>query len=138
MRRENPRSRGAGRLPGDDGSIADCREEQAVLVTYVLDGTSDAAVEETGVQTLAESVAQAIEGSRTGELDGFQTRPGSLTLFAYGDDAERLWQSMEPVVTTFAHGPVHVTIRYGWFGAPARTMRLRARSPRTRPGASVS
>jgi hypothetical protein len=124
MYRADLRIPGAGLVPTDDPSIAGCREEQAVLVTYLLDGTPDVEIEQSDISSLSDAVERAIEGANAGELDGFQTTPHSLTLFAYGVDAERLWRAMELAVSEFTPRPVHVTIRYGWFGAPARTLRL--------------
>ena len=47
-----------------------------------------------------------------------------MTVLAYGEDAERLWASMEGAVRTFPCRPADVTLRYGLVGAPDRILEL--------------
>jgi hypothetical protein len=47
-----------------------------------------------------------------------------VTVLAYGEDAERLWASMEGAVRTFPCRPAEVTLRYGLVGAPDRMLTL--------------
>jgi hypothetical protein len=115
-------------MPARTARVVSCTsdeqdEEQAVLVTFphAVGRKVGAPVD---VTELTDAVGRAVEVAGTGVLDGAQTRAGSLTLFAYGRDADQLWRSMEPAVRAFPFRPAHVVIRYGWFGAPDRTVQL--------------
>lgn len=99
------------------------RSEEAVLVTYHLpDGVDPRQFAD--VPVLDEALDRAVRAQHTGELEGLQPGPGTLTVLAYGDDADRLWSSMEPVARTFPCRPASVTLRYGLVGAPDRTVAL--------------
>jgi len=117
-RRHEPTATTADTFPGSEP------EEQAVLVTFALpDGPAhDAVIEK--VDVLATSVAHAIARDRVGQFAGVQRRAGAMTLFTYGAVAERLWRSIRPIVVDFPPRPAHVVLRYGWFGAPGRTLEL--------------
>jgi hypothetical protein len=99
------------------------RSEEAVLVTFRV----PAGLDPTGLPelpVLEDTVGQTLREHRTGELEGVQRGPGTLTVLAYGADAERLWTSMEHAVRAFPCRPAEVTLRYGLVGAPDRTLPL--------------
>jgi hypothetical protein len=96
------------------------RCEEAVLVTFHAPRPAQAP----DFSALEESVHQLLREQRTGELEGIQRGPGRVTMLAYGEDAERLWASMETAVRTFPCRPAEVTLRYGLFGAPDRMLAL--------------
>jgi len=99
-------------------------EEQAVLVRYDLPGDRVVTPLRLDVDALVDSLEQTLVHHRVGVLDGVQRRRNALTVFAYGADAERLWRSIAPVLVGFPQRPTRVTLRYGWFGAPERTVAL--------------
>ena len=103
---------GRNPAPGEE------RCEEAVLVTF------RAARPAPDFTALEEAVDQALQENRTGELEGIQRGPGTVTVLAYGEDAERLWASMEGAVRTFPCRPADVTLRYGLVGAPDRILEL--------------
>jgi hypothetical protein len=113
------------RLPGalSRGERPTRREEEAVLVTYRLPAGLEPSLA-ADVPALEDCVERALEGRHAGELEGVQPGPGTLTVLAYGSDAERLWASIEPAVRTFPCRPAQVTLRYGLVGAPDRTLAL--------------
>jgi hypothetical protein len=94
-----------------------------VLVTYRVAADLDPALV-CDLPVLEESVDRALRAGRTGELEGVQPGPGTLTVLAYGSDADRLWASIEAAVRTFPCRPAQVTLRYGLLGAPDRTLSL--------------
>jgi hypothetical protein len=96
------------------------RYEEAVLVTFRAPRPAQAP----DFSALEEAVGRALREARTGELEGIQRGPGTVTVLAYGEDAERLWASMEGAVRTFPCRPADVTLRYGLVGAPDRTLEL--------------
>lgn len=96
------------------------RCEEAVLVTFRAPRSAPAP----DFSDLEEAVDQALRADRTGELEGIQRGPGTVTVLAYGEDAERLWASMEGAVRTFPCRPAGVTLRYGLVGAPDRMLEL--------------
>lgn len=106
----------AGRHPAPDEE----RCEEAVLVTFRAPRPAPAP----DFSTLEDAVDRALREHRTGELEGIQRGPGTVTVLAYGEDAERLWASMEGAVRTFPCRPADVTLRYGPVGAPDRTLEL--------------
>jgi hypothetical protein len=99
------------------------REEEAVLVTYRLPAGLDPSLAPE-VPVLERSVERALRTRHTGELEGLQPGPGTLTVLAYGSDADRLWASIEAAARTFPCRPARVTLRYGLVGAPDRTLPL--------------
>jgi len=112
-------------LPGavSGGARPAAHEEEAVLVTYRLpEGLDPSLAPE--VPALEESVERALRTRGTGELEGLQPGPGTLTVLAYGSDADRLWTSIEAAARTFPCRPARVTLRYGLVGAPDRTLPL--------------
>lgn len=100
------------------------REEQAVLVTWERAGGHTQVPGGLDLPVLEERVERALRLSRVGELDGVQPGPGTLTLLAYGDDADRLWRALGPALRDVAPPPTTVTLRYGYVGAPDRTIRV--------------
>ena len=105
---------------GRHPSSGEERCEEAVLVTFHAPRHAPAP----DFSALEEAVDQVLREEETGELEGIQPGPGTVTVLAYGEDAERLWASMEGAVRTFPCRPAEVTLRYGLFGAPDRMLAL--------------
>ncbi|MGY1708745.1 hypothetical protein ACI8AC_04465 [Geodermatophilus sp. SYSU D00758] len=112
--------------PACGAEVAGEQQEQAVLVTFAVEhpvpwprrtAGADPALEE-----LEDTVDRALCAAGVGELDGLQIRGTSVSLFAYGPDAERIWEAVRPAVLRYPHRSGTVTLRYGWCGAPTRSL----------------
>ena len=68
---------------------------------------------------------EAIDTAGVGEFDGNLMGPGEVELYAYGPDADALFEVMEPILHSV---PVkegsYVTKRYGEAGEDAREVRV--------------
>ncbi len=99
--------------------------DQAVLV--YLDGTGlpDEVYERCDVATIEDMLAEALAREGTGEFDGNEFGPGEVTLFMYGEDAERLFATVGPVLRSYplCQG-ARVVIRHGGPGAAQREIIL--------------
>ena len=115
-----------GGLAGGTATATDPRErrdegaEEAVLVTFAVPDPGSAPE----LAALQEAVDRALWEARTGELEAVQPGPGRVTVLAYGTDAERLWESIQPVVRAFPYRPAEATLRFGPIGAPEATVAL--------------
>ncbi len=74
---------------------------------------------------LNERLYQEIARSGAGEFDGNEVGQDSATLFAYGPNADQLFQAIEPVLRSY---PVcrnaRVVIRHGGPGSPQTELKL--------------
>lgn len=99
--------------------------EQAVLV--YLDGFNlpDEVYESCDTSTIEDLLVPVLESTGVGEFDGTETGPGETCLFLYGPDAEKLFTTIEPILTEYplCQG-ARVVIRHGGPGAPQRELRL--------------
>jgi hypothetical protein len=80
--------------------------EQAVIATFVSD-------EEWDVYDVEDQLIEAIENSGAGEFDGNVMRPGEVVLYAYGPDANALFDAMEPILRAVPAREAHAIKRYG-------------------------
>jgi hypothetical protein len=57
------------------------------------------------------AMAAAVEEAGVGEVDGNEFGGGEAVLYAYGEDAEALFEVMEPFLRRLALRPAHVVLR---------------------------
>lgn len=99
--------------------------EEAVLV--YLDGTGlpDQIYQENDLSTLEDQLFEAIGAEQAGEFDGNEIGPDGTTLFAYGQDANRLFAAIEPVLRDYPLcRNARVVIRKGGPGAAQTEVRI--------------
>lgn len=88
-------------------------DEHAVIATFVSDERLD-------VFEIEDRLVEAIERAGVGEFDGNLLGPGEVVLYAYGPDADRLFEVMEPILRA-------VPAKEAWavkrFGPPAPATR---------------
>ena len=86
--------------------------EHAVVVKFDYIGSTDL----TPLYDLEKKLEAAITEAKVGEFDGNEvaTDGGDGTLYMYGPDADRLFETVRPVLgaCSFMHG-AHITLRYG-------------------------
>jgi hypothetical protein len=75
------------------------------------------------VYALEEQLASAIEVARAGEFEPPQfgrdeAGQNELVLSAYGPNADRLYEAMEPALRSFPARPAWVLLRYGSYDDP--------------------
>jgi hypothetical protein len=72
--------------------------EEAVLI--YLDGTGlpDQIYQEYDLSTLEDQLIEAIGVEHVGEFDGNEIGPDGTTLYLYGQDANRLFAAVEPIL----------------------------------------
>jgi len=97
--------------------------DHAVLVNFDYIGSRDL----TPLFDLEKKLEAAIDPARVGELDGNEvaTDGSDGTLYMYGPDADRLFETVKPVLEGchFMRG-ARVTLRYGSIGADQRQLIL--------------
>ena len=92
-------------------------QEQALLLRLRLP-ESQAGDETPTIVALEESIESALRQHRTGEFDGHDLRDGVWTLYLYGPDANRIFESIEEVVRRARLDPSsHAIMRFGGRGA---------------------
>ena len=93
--------------------------DHAVLIHISLqDGHAD-------LDEVEDRLADAVEAAGTGELDGDLIGEDDAVLYLYGPDADRLWDSIEPIVRSAGFGPgSHGIKRYGEPGATEERIEL--------------
>jgi hypothetical protein len=81
-------------------------EEHCVKICLKLSEEYGTADEVESIHELSDVFAAAIEENKSGEFDGDEFGGGECTLFMYGPDADRLFESIrEPLAASnFAHG----------------------------------
>ena len=67
--------------------------EQAVIAHLIPDVGDD-----WGVDLVEDPLIEAIEEAGVGEFDGNLLGPGEVELYAYGPDADVLFEAMEPIL----------------------------------------
>jgi hypothetical protein len=95
------------------------KNEEAVLIH--LDGTSlpDEVYREFDLSTLEDQLIEAITAHQAGEFDGNEIGDTETTLFAYGPDAKRLFEVIEPILRAYPLcRNARVVIRQGQPGSP--------------------
>ena len=92
-------------------------QEQALLLRLRLP-ESQAGNETPTIVALEESLESALRKHRAGEFDGHELRDGVWTLYLYGPDANRIYESISEVVREVRLDPSsHAVMRFGGRGA---------------------
>ncbi|GAA1262429.1 hypothetical protein GCM10009665_60110 [Kitasatospora nipponensis] len=103
-----------------DNTEAGTGAEQAVIARYRLAddgmGTQGQRATVRQAQTL---LAEAIERAEVGEFDGNEFGDGEVVLYAYGPDADALFDVMTPVLHDLPFRPAHIVLRYGSASNPS-------------------
>ena len=88
--------------------------EHAVVVRYPLTGEGFGEEHERqAVYDLGNRLTKAIEAAQAGDFDGHEFGGGEAILYAYGPDATRLFNAMEPLLRAFPARPAQATLRFG-------------------------
>ncbi|MFE0521284.1 hypothetical protein [Streptomyces sp. NPDC058954] len=89
-------------------------EEHAVIGHFRLagDGFGDADQRDL-LYKAAQVMATAVEGAGVGEVDGNEFGGGEAVVYAYGPDADDLFQVMEPTLRGLPFRPGYVVLRRG-------------------------
>ena len=99
---------------------------QGVVIELRLSGSGlGTKAEQQRVYKLEDALTTAISTRGVGEYDGNEFGNGSVTLYAYGPDADALWAAMKAPIKEF--GPSNgssVTLRYGSDNDPAAKERV--------------
>jgi hypothetical protein len=98
--------------------------EHAVIAKYRLTGGgfgSDS--ERAAVYEAQQKLREAIERAGVGEFDGNEFGGGTVTLYAYGPDADELFSVMSDGLRQLPFRPAHVVLRYGSATDPDATER---------------
>jgi hypothetical protein len=108
-------------------------QRQAVFVFIKLsDGEMGDESDDTAIYALEDRLNAVIEEHGVGELDGDEWGNGNCQLFMYGDDADKIFDVITPLLLSNEAPSVSYAIkRYGPPGAPERMVHLRANA---RPG----
>ncbi|HZN22132.1 MAG TPA: hypothetical protein VFB57_06210 [Gaiellaceae bacterium] len=85
--------------------------EQAVITTFVSDVEWD-------VADVEDRLIEAIEKAGVGEFDGNVMGPGEVVLYAYGPDADALFDVMAPILRAIPAREAFAIKRYGEAGDP--------------------
>jgi hypothetical protein len=88
--------------------------EHSLLVRIGLGEEFGSDEEQEAVLALADALAAILANSEAGEFDGYEFGNGEAALFAYGDDADALFDALEPLLrrSVAARGAL-ITKRYG-------------------------
>lgn len=62
---------------------------------------------------LEDALIAAFEAAGVGEFDGNEFGPGEAVIYAYGSDADALFETMEPHLRAFDARPAFCVLRYG-------------------------
>ena len=81
-------------------------DEQAVIATFVSDDEWD-------VYEVEDQLIEAIGKAGVGEFDGNLMGPGEVVLYAYGPDADALFEVMEPILRAVAAREAYAVKQYG-------------------------
>ncbi|MGW1211496.1 hypothetical protein ACWD5F_17890 [Streptomyces sp. NPDC002499] len=88
--------------------------EQAVIARYRLsDDRYGSPSERETIFDAGRAMAAAVEKAGVGEVDGNEFGGGEAVLYAYGADAEALFEVMEPILRGLPLRPAHVVLRQG-------------------------
>ncbi len=111
------------KLFGKESTPPPKRVDHAVLVNFDYIGTTDLTL----LLELETKLEAAISAAKVGEFDGNEvaTDGSDGTLYMYGPDADRLFDSVKPVLEgcPFMRG-ARITLRYGAPGANQRELVL--------------
>jgi len=88
--------------------------EQAVIAHYRLsDDQYGSPSEREAIFDAGRAMATAVEEAGLGEVDGNEFGGGEAVVYAYGPDAEALFEVMEPTLRGLPFRPAHVVLRQG-------------------------
>jgi hypothetical protein len=88
--------------------------EHAVIVHFKLsDDEHGTLAEREGVFALEDQLERAIQSMAVGEFDGNEFGGGEAVLYAYGPDADALFEAMEAPLRAFPSRPAFAILRYG-------------------------
>jgi len=94
--------------------------EHAVIAHFALSedefGTN---AERETILALEDRLIEAIADVNAGEFDGDEFGAGEVVLYAYGPDADQLFNAMEPQLRAFTARPAFCILRYGEASDPA-------------------
>jgi hypothetical protein len=110
---------------GESTVSPQAQAEQAVLIH--LNGTDldQAVYEENDLMTIEDLLIAKLDGTGLGEFDGNEVGEGGATLFLYGNDAEKLFTRIEPVLRDYPLcQKAKVIIRQGKPGSQQREVNL--------------
>jgi hypothetical protein len=97
----------------------DDNHREAVLVHFEISEPFDE------FWVLNERLFEELDNSDAGEFDGNEIGQGEATLFAYGPDAHRLFEVMEPILKRYSIcRDARVVLQKGDDGAPKSEFRL--------------
>jgi hypothetical protein len=103
----------------DVGETEDDSRRETVLIRFEMAGSPDEFWE------LNNRLFELLDSSDVGDFDGNEIGQGEATLFAYGQNSERLFRAMEPVLRSY---PIcrdaQVVFRRGDPGAPESEFKL--------------
>lgn len=81
-------------------------DQQAVIATFV-------SGDEWDVYDVEDQLVEAIGKAAVGEFDGNLIGPGEIVLYAYGPDADALFEVMEPILRAVPAQETYAIKRYG-------------------------
>lgn len=85
------------------------------VIAYLRPGAGD----DWSVDVVEDQLIEAIEEAGVGEFDGNLLGPGEVELYAYGPDADALFDVMEPILRGIGlEEGSHAVKRYGAVGDP--------------------
>lgn len=100
-RQKSPTSQGAAAAKEEIPSVSSQINNHCVLL-YVVgdDPLTDAQGKELDISTVEDMLIKAIDDARSGEFDGneFDLSKNAVTLYIYGPDADRLFESIRPAL----------------------------------------
>jgi hypothetical protein len=103
-------------------------QEQALLLRLCLP-ESETGDETPTIVALEESIESALRKHRAGEFDGHDLRDGVWTLYLYGPDANRIYESIAELLREVPLDPSsHAVMRFGGRGAREERIPLRRSS----------
>ncbi|MFD7706766.1 hypothetical protein [Streptomyces sp. NPDC059786] len=89
-------------------------EEQAVVAHLRLAGEQFGDADQRKLVYEAQrAMAAATEEADVGEVDGNEFGGGEAVVYAYGSDADALFEVMEPILRGLPFRPAHVVLRRG-------------------------
>lgn len=87
--------------------------EQAVIVSVYLDSEFGTNEEQEAISSLSTHAESLITNTDVGEYDGNDFGNSICTLYFYGESAEALFITIQPVLKEFSIKPIKVLLRYG-------------------------
>jgi hypothetical protein len=87
-------------------------QQHAVIATFLSDDEWD-------VYDVEDQLIEAIGKAGVGEFDGNLMGPGEVVLYAYGPDADALFDVMEPILRAVPAKEAYAVKQYGEPGDPS-------------------